>query len=105
MSAAPGASGNVYKSGSRHQKATGRAKRFPTTWSHPRLPFLLTGFGWVVAVMKERKKHCPELLTGNMDSSGVDARGRMYSLSTVVLERLASFFHYLTLGPHFIMVH
>ena len=55
--------------------------------------------------MKEKKKHRPELLVGNMDSSGVDAPGRMRSLSTVVLERLASFFHYLTLGPHFIIVH
>lgn len=55
--------------------------------------------------MKVKKKHRPELLVGNMDSSGVDAPGRMRSLSTVVLERLASFFHYLTLGPHFIIVH
>ena len=75
-----------------HEEVTERAKRFPTTWSHPRLPFLLMGFGWVVKVMKEKKKHRPELLVGNMDSSGVDAPGRMRSLSTVVLERLASFF-------------
>lgn len=53
--------------------------------------------------MKERKKHRPELWTGNMDSSPEgctweDVHFPQGSGKT-------GLFHYSTLEPHFIMVH
>ena len=86
---------HVYKSGSRHQGATERAKSVPTTRSHPRLPLpsFPAYYGmWVVTVMEERGSHPPTLLVGNMNSSGVNEHGRTRAFSMVVPERLASVF-------------